>query len=168
MVVVVDDADSSAEQRLHDAAKRWTANTRYGPADLIRAAGQALVDGLDSPALRELAGASANDSSHDVARLLAAAFEELRIPEPGTVPLGYAVGAGGDPQVFTVALHVDDDYQVFVDTPWRGRSPEELAREVCHTLAQPPQTWRASWLAIQPRLTNRPGIAGRDWRRYRI
>jgi hypothetical protein len=45
----------------------------------------ALIDGLDSLALRELAGASAKDSSWDLRELAGQALEELRIPLPVTV-----------------------------------------------------------------------------------
>lgn len=70
------------------------------------------------------------------------------------------------PETFVVSLRLADDYQVFVDTPWRGRSPDELAREVVQTLAQPPHAWRASWHAIKPSLTDPPPIAGPSWQRY--
>jgi hypothetical protein len=70
-----------------------------------------------------------------------------------------------DPELFRVALHLADDYQVFVDTPWRNRGPAELADEVRKTLARGPSTWQASWHAIRPPLTGPPPIASRSWRR---
>ena len=73
-----------------------------------------------------------------------------------------------DPDVFVASLWLDEDYQIFVDIPWRGRTPEELAREVCRVLARPPHEWPASWHAITPRLTDPPPIAGRRWRRYQL
>jgi hypothetical protein len=329
MVIVAEEASGSAEQRLYDAATKWMANPQYGPADLVQAACQALIDELDSPSLRELASASVHDSSWDLRELLTRTLDELHIPHPGAVPTGYAVGAGGlvprptanvlrlavtsaqteagggfqvqvyvndaemtsagaglgmdpydllvptnrlaataqpctvpiarcacgvygcgstditivrdddrvhwdwssevpmhrgvtfaadaydtevarmaadhswetpvrtagrliltgvdralllsygvrpswvtnyhrDPELFRVALQVGHDYQVFVDTPWRGRGPDELAGEVCDTLAGPPREWRASWHAIKPTLTGPPKIAGRSWRRHQF
>ncbi|MEU1361251.1 hypothetical protein ABZ356_15575 [Micromonospora zamorensis] len=72
-----------------------------------------------------------------------------------------------DQELFRVALQIDGDYQVFVDTPWRGRSPEDLAGEVC-TLALPPSAWHATWHTIIPTLTQPPKIAGPSWRPSRF
>jgi hypothetical protein len=72
-----------------------------------------------------------------------------------------------DPDVFVVSLRLDDDYQIFVETPWRGRSPEQLAREVARTLGRPPHEWSASWQAVTPGRADPPAVAGRRWRRYR-
>jgi hypothetical protein len=77
--------------------------------------------------------------------------------------------AGNDrynPRMFWVALQLDDDYQVLVDTPWLDRSPQQLAAAVCAALAQPPEQWIATWRAINPsRRTSAPTIAGKSWRR---
>jgi hypothetical protein len=321
------DKGAPAEQRLYDAAARWNPDTGYGLSDLIYAACQALIDGLDSPTLRELAGASLRDSSWDVRELVVKTLDELGIPQPGAVPAGFAVAAGGgverrneidslclavvpapddagggfqvrvyvgdkemtsagaglgmdpydllipvnrllaatppitvpiarckcgvygcgstdvtitrdgdlvhwdwsievpmsrgvsfaalqydtevrrvagdhswetaertagrlvlacldgeallehglavtwvannhrDPRLFRVALQMAGDYQIFVDTPWRGRGPEQLADDVCETLARGPGMWRASWHPITPTLTGPPAIARRSWRR---
>lgn len=330
MVRVTEKGSGSAEQRLYDAVAHWNADTGYGLEDLIHAACQALVDRLDSPTLRELAGASVNDSSWDIGELVGKSLEELGIPYPGTVPPGFTLAAGGgvarrpgvdslrlevsptpraagggfqvqvwvngtevtsaaaglgmdpydvlvptnclvavsqprtvpiarcgcgvygcgstdvtimrdgdlvhwdwllevpmmrgvsfvvaeydvevarvaadhswetperaagrrvltdmdrerlltyglrpswvandhrDDELFRVALQIRGDYQVFVDTPWRGRSSEELAGEVCATLALPPSDWRATWHAITPTLTQPPTIAGPSWRPARF
>jgi hypothetical protein len=72
-----------------------------------------------------------------------------------------------DHELFRVALQIDGDYQIFVDTPWRGADPVELARQVCATLARPPHEWHATWHAIQRSLTGPPTIAGPDWHQYR-
>jgi hypothetical protein len=316
----------SAEQRLYEALSQWTADTERGPADMIDAVCQALVDGLDSPALRDLAGASARDRSSDIRELAIRTLEELGIPQPGTLPAGYAVAVAGglvrrtrvdslhlavvstpehagaefavqvyvndeemtsagaglgmdpydvliptnrllatsqphtvpiarcecgtygcgstdvtitrdddlvhwdwlievpmprgvsfagaqydaevqrvaadhswetpartagrlvltdldrdalqqhglavswvanyhrDPKLFRVALQLGDEYQIFLDTPWRGRDPRELADEVCRTLARGPGKWRAGWHAIKPTLPGPPTIARRSWR----
>jgi hypothetical protein len=94
-VAVTENDSMPAEQRLHDAVARWVPDTGYGMSDMIDAACQALLDGLDSPALRELAGASPRDSSWDVRELAGRTLEELGIPQPGTVPAGHLVAAGG-------------------------------------------------------------------------
>jgi hypothetical protein len=316
-----------AEQRLYDAVARWNPGSGYGLSDLIHAACQALIDGLDSPTLRELAGASPRDSSWDVRELVLKTLDELGIPQPGTVPAGCAVAAGGgvarrteidslrlavvpapdnagggfqvkvyvndiemtsagagtgmdpydllipinrllatpqphtvpiarcecgvygcgstdvtitrdgdlvhwdwavevpmnrgvsfaaiqydaevarvagdhswetaertagrlvlthldgealrahglavtwvaneyrNPGLFRVALQMADNYQIFVDTPWQGRSPAELADQVCETLARGPGRWRASWHPIKATLTEPPAIARRSWQR---
>jgi len=326
MVAVTKDAGAPAEQRLYDAAARWVPDMGYGMSDMIDAACHALIDGLDSPALRELAGASPRDSSWDIRELAGRALDELRIPQPGTIPAGYLVAAGGGvarragieflrlavapapddagggfqvevyvndtemtsagaglgmdpydllipanrllatpgqqtvpiarcgcgvygcgstdvtitrdgelvhwdwlietptdrgvsfsavqydaevervagdhswetaertagrlvlthldraalqahglavswvandhrvPELFRVALRLGDDYQIFLDTPWQKRGPEELADRVCETLARGPGKWRASWHAIRPTLPGPPTIARRSWR----
>jgi hypothetical protein len=69
-----------------------------------------------------------------------------------------------DPGLFRVALRLDDDYQIFVDIPWRDRGPEELAEEVGEILGRGPGKWRASWHAIKPSLPGPPAIARRSWR----
>lgn len=73
-----------------------------------------------------------------------------------------------DGTLFQVALEIEDDYQVFVNTPWRGRSPEELARTVCHTLAGPPHAWQATWHAVNSTVTEPPTIAGPSWRHEQL
>jgi hypothetical protein len=325
-VAVTENDGAPAEQRLYDAVVRWVPDTGYGMSDVIDAACQALIDGLDSPTLRELAGASPRDSSWDVRELASRALDELRVPQPGAVPAGHMVAAGGgvarraridvlrlavapagddagggfqvqvyvndaemtsvgaglgmdpydllvptnrllatprphtvpiarcscgvygcgstdviitgdgdlvhwdwlievpmnrgvsfatvqydeeveriagdhswetaersagrlvlthldhaalqahglavtwvandhrDPEQFRVALQLGDDYQIFLDTPWRNRSPEELADRVCETLARGPAKWRASWHAIKPTIPGPPTIARRSWR----
>jgi hypothetical protein len=166
-----------AERRLYEAAVRWTANPHRGPTNLVDAACQALVDGLDSAALRELAGLSAHDSFTVVRDLLAKALDELGIPYPGTacallrsygLEPSWVANHHGDPELFRVCLQFDDQYQVFVDTRWRARNPDEMARAVCDTLTRPPSTWRAAWHAVEPTVNEPPSIAGRAWRRYRI
>ncbi|MCT2586718.1 hypothetical protein [Actinophytocola gossypii] len=318
----------SPEQRLYEAATRWDADWGH-QADLIDAACAALVDGVDSPTLRELAGASARDYRWDVQELVARTFEELDIPAPGTLPNGSVVTAGGgiarrsgvsalrlsvapagdpvrgfqvlahvdgveptsvgaaglgmdpydllvptnrlaaptephtvpfarcvcgdhgcggtevtitrdgdrvhwdwsyevpmdrgvtfpavdydrevarvaadhtwetpertagrlvltgldhdhllasdlhptwvandhrDPTTFRVALRLGYEYQIFVDTPWRRRTPEQLATAICRDLSRPPGDWTATWLARRPTVTTPPPIAGRRWRRRR-
>ncbi|WP_410813401.1 hypothetical protein [Micromonospora sp. 067-2] len=330
MVGVTEMGSGSAERRLYDAVARWNADTGHGLPEMIHAACQALIDGLDSPTLRELAGASVKDSSWDIRELVAESLQELEIPYPGTIAPGFVLAVGGgvtrrpgvdalrlevspepgdtgggfqvqvyvngtemtsaaaglgmdpydvlvptnrlvaaaqphtvpiarcacgvygcgstdvtitrdgdlvhwdwsievpmnrgvsfaaaeydrelarvaadhswetperaagrrvltdmdrehlltyglipgwvdndyrDHELFQVALQIDGDYQVFVDTPWHGRGPEELAHEVCATLALPPADWHATWHAIKPTLTQPPTIAGPAWRPARF
>jgi hypothetical protein len=70
-----------------------------------------------------------------------------------------------DPELFQVALQYGDDYQIFLDIPWRNRSPQDLADEVCELLGRGPGKWRASWHAIKSTLPGPPPIARRSWRR---
>lgn len=325
-VAVTENDGASAEQRLYDAVARWVPDMGYGMSDVIDAACLALIDGLDSPTLRELAGASPRDSSWDVRELASRTLDELRIPLPGSVPAGHMVAVGGgvtrrsgidvlrlavvsasvdvgggfqvevyvndaemtsagaglgmdpydvliptnrlvatpgphtvpiarcgcgvygcgstdvtitgdgdlvhwdwlievpmnrgvsfsavqydaevervasdhrwetaertagrlvlthvdhaallahglavtwvandyrDPEQFRVALQLGDDYQIFLDTPWRDLSPEELADRVCEILARGPGKWRASWHAVKPTIPGPPIIARRSWR----
>jgi len=55
-----------------------------------------------------------------------------------------------NPELFRVALRKDNDDQVFVETRWRERSPEQLAAEICATLAQPPDQWDATTRPASP------------------
>lgn len=87
---------ASPEHRLYDAATRWYPEPHWGgPADLIEAATQCLVEGLDSPSLRVLAGASADDRAEELKSVLEAALDELSIPRPGELsPWKQVVAAG--------------------------------------------------------------------------
>jgi hypothetical protein len=82
---------------------------------------------------------------------------------------GLAVDSAGNrfhhPDEFCVALRLGDDYQIFVDIPWRDRGPEELAADICELLARGPGEWRASWNAIRPANQEPPQIASASWRR---
>ena len=86
-----DDHEVSAGQRLFDAAARWDAGSVFGPAELIDAACTALIDGLDSPALRELAGASPRESSTEVDELIDRTLDELGLPRRDAFPPGHAI-----------------------------------------------------------------------------
>ncbi|WP_156077306.1 hypothetical protein [Saccharothrix sp. NRRL B-16314] len=91
---------TSPEARLYEAVAGWEYDLP-GLRVLIDAACTARVDGLDSPALRDLAGALPRDRLSDVTESTKTALDELRVPWPGTVPPGYRVAAGagwfGDP-----------------------------------------------------------------------
>ena len=72
---------AAARQGLIDAAA-WYSLSGDSPAQLTSAAAHALVAGLDTPALRELAGLSAASSWSDVQSVAVAAFRELRLRFP--------------------------------------------------------------------------------------
>ncbi len=76
-------SDTDASDALMDAVALWEAYPDSGPAKVISAAVDALVQGLDSPSLRELAGLSARDSRWTVQPLVEATFGELGISYPG-------------------------------------------------------------------------------------
>lgn len=73
---------AAARQGLIDAAA-WYSLSGESPAQLTSTAAHALMAGLDSPALRELAGLPAASSWGDVQSVAAAAFSDLglRFPE---------------------------------------------------------------------------------------
>jgi hypothetical protein len=319
--------DVPAERRLFDAVAEWMDDTTGRAGVVIGAACDALVRGLDSPALRELAGASVTDVSEEISDVVERTLGELNIPYPGSFRPGFTVASGGgvvcrpaadslrlevvparevevggfqvlvyvndvevtaagaglgmdpydllvpanrlvaipqpstvpiarctcgvygcgatdvtivrdgdrvhwdwsveapmnrgvtfpageydtevarmaadhswetpqrtagrlvltnvdrdllqvhaltpswaanhhrNPLVFRVALQLHDQYQIFVDTPWLDRSAEELASEVCATLALPPDRWHASWHAIRRETVDPPAICGPAWSR---
>lgn len=63
--------------------------------DLIDGAVHALVDGLESPSPRELAGASPSDRSDEIQPLLDATLDELDIPRPGGIDPWQRLMSGG-------------------------------------------------------------------------
>lgn len=71
---------------LLDEAALWALTSAASPHDLIRAACDALVVGVDSPSLRELAGLSDRDSWWTVQPLVEAALDELGLKYPGPDP----------------------------------------------------------------------------------
>lgn len=92
----MDDEVASPEQRLYDAATRWAPDPHWGgPQAVIDAAVECLVAGLDSPHLRELAGASPSDRADEIEPLLDAALDELGIPRPGQMSPWRRLSSGG-------------------------------------------------------------------------
>ncbi|MEV0793598.1 hypothetical protein [Kribbella sp. NPDC050459] len=84
--------ETSARHRLYDAAARCSVDPHWADSDRpIEAATQALVDGLDSPALRELAGAPRSSRSGPIRRQLLDALDELAIPHPDPTSPGQRV-----------------------------------------------------------------------------
>jgi hypothetical protein len=119
----------------------------------------------DAEIARVLADRSWETPERAAGRLVLTGMDRDRLLVHGIVP-SWVADNYRDRTLFRVALRLEADYQVFLDTPWRGRRPDELAGDVCATLALPPQQWRATWRAINPALTTTPpAIAGPSWRR---
>jgi hypothetical protein len=74
--------EETAREALGDAVALWEVRTTFGPEEVIAAATDALVIGVDSPTLRELAGASARDDYWTLRPLVDGALKELSIPLP--------------------------------------------------------------------------------------
>jgi hypothetical protein len=68
---------------LYDAVALWESRSTFGVDEVISAATDALVAGLDSPSLRELAGASAKADYWTLRPLVEATLDELEISYPG-------------------------------------------------------------------------------------
>ena len=60
----------------------WFLVSGHGTAELTMAAAEALVEGLDTPSLRDLAGLEPGSSCSDVRVVALAAFDELGLPYP--------------------------------------------------------------------------------------
>lgn len=75
--------EDSREQRFYDAAARCSPDPHWADPDhLIDVAVRGLTDGLDSPSLRELAGAPRTARVGELRSLLLGALDELSIPRP--------------------------------------------------------------------------------------
>ncbi|MFK3671804.1 hypothetical protein ACI2IX_16680 [Leifsonia aquatica] len=70
-----------SRRRLARCAVEWS-NIRVDVQDVIDAAVDALVAGLDSESLRELAGMSPRDDIQDVSEVIASALKRLAMPMP--------------------------------------------------------------------------------------
>ena len=81
----------SLEQRFYDAAARRTSDA----TSLIDAATRFLAEGLDSPALRELAGEPRSTRSRELGALMQTSMSELSIPRPVRDSPGQRVIQGG-------------------------------------------------------------------------
>ncbi len=90
-------SNTPGEQRLAEVARQWQGRRRVftagadglsrgSGAPLIEAAVQALVDGLDSPSLCELAAARPDADCDQLERLLASAMQELGIAKLSDLP----------------------------------------------------------------------------------
>ncbi|MFE7506421.1 hypothetical protein [Promicromonospora sp. NPDC057488] len=113
----------SARQRLYEAATRWSLDRGVDNAFLVDAATDALVSGVDSPTLRELAGATAHADTEELRVLLESALQELMLPRPRGIAPSDVVADDGAVVPRTpaktirfevVAADVHDDFQVLV------------------------------------------------------
>lgn len=108
---------------LYDAATRWNAPPLWrGAEEVIEAACNCLVDGIDSPSLRLLAGASPDDPAQEIEALVRATLQELGLPEPGTMPRTKVIG--GDGMVITRIARDSVRFEV------RSTEPELTGHEV--------------------------------------
>jgi hypothetical protein len=76
---------------------------------------------------------------------------------------GWVANDYRDPSLFCVCLTYAKSHQIFLYTPWDGRSPQDLANDVVRTLSKRPKSWSAEWLSMKPG-GSKPAIAGRRWR----
>jgi hypothetical protein len=74
--------EATPREALGDAVALWEVRGAFGPEEVISAAVDALVAGVDSPTLRELAGASVRDDYWTLRSMVEGTFEELSIPMP--------------------------------------------------------------------------------------
>ncbi|GAA1739133.1 hypothetical protein GCM10009809_38190 [Isoptericola hypogeus] len=118
--------DRSPRQRFYDTATTWAADRGADNAKLIDAAVTALLAGLDSPTLREIAASQPGDDTDDLQTLLDATASELLLPRLGSLALTDVIADDGTigPRVAVENLqlkvvHADtfDDFevQVFID-----------------------------------------------------
>ncbi|WP_406338608.1 hypothetical protein OG987_17455 [Streptomyces sp. NBC_01620] len=111
--------------RLHDSAWQYVAEVLHA-ADLPMVAAHALVDGHDSPALRELAGLSRRSDAAEVRELYVQALDELGVYLPDeetagrrllvSLAIGLAQGklspkGVADQLSMTVAAHTQEETQ---------------------------------------------------------
>jgi hypothetical protein len=89
------EVESFPERRLSEAIARWDSLSHSGPASVIDAACDALVAGLDSPALRTLAGMSKGSRRDEVEAVVRDALDELGIPRADDLRQGLQIVHGG-------------------------------------------------------------------------
>ena len=76
-------SDGAAGEALFDAVALWEVRSTFGAGEVISAAVDALVAGIDSPSLRELAGVSAEEDYWTLRPLVEGTLDELDISYPG-------------------------------------------------------------------------------------
>ena len=79
----VEGSVGQARERLVDAVWMYRLQPEHRATDAINAATHALVAGLDSPALRELAGASRHDGRWTLDPLVESVAEDFALPVEG-------------------------------------------------------------------------------------
>ncbi|MCB2411690.1 hypothetical protein LGT39_02360 [Demequina sp. TTPB684] len=75
--------ESTETSALFDAVALWEVRESSGAAAVISAAVNAVVAGVDSPSLFEVAGFTGKESYWTIRPVVEATFEELNIPYPG-------------------------------------------------------------------------------------
>jgi hypothetical protein len=112
--------ETSAKHRLYDAAARCSTDPHWADsARPIEAAARALADGLNSPALRELAAAPHSSRPGPLRRRLLDALEELQIPQPDSTAPGQHVRGSSYARLPTDSLRLgiaegEDGFEVLI------------------------------------------------------
>lgn len=108
--------------------------------------------------------------SRTAGRLVQEGVDRDRLRALGLELRPAAGGGSRNPKVFVASLEERGRYQVWVDVPWRGRTPEAVADEVCRIIAaERPEDWPARWHGIRPELRDvPPALAGPGWQRIRV
>lgn len=96
-------------------------------------------------------------------RLVLASVDRAALADAG-LRVSWVSDRHDDPAWFRTALMADDAFQVFLDLPWAGRSPSDLATAVLGLLASDPRGWTAEWWPIRRDGAPRPRQAGPLWR----
>jgi hypothetical protein len=108
---VMSSGKASSRRRFHDAASLWTRCpcTEHHWHGLAEAAAEALAEGFDSAALRELAGVSVDDDPDEVCDVVDAAAAELDLPVWGKSAPPYVVHDDGSaaPRVAAESIRFD-------------------------------------------------------------
>lgn len=68
-----------------------------------------------------------------------------------------------NPERFQIALRNGPWYDILIDTDWAGRSPAELASDICALVARPPREWPATWNGRGSLKGFPPKFAGPGW-----
>jgi hypothetical protein len=80
--------------------------------------------------------------------------------------LSWAVKDYRDPGKFMVSLMTADTaYQIFLRFDAEGLTPEQLAANVVEALARAPKWWQATFSSTRPKVSKRPPMSSRRWRR---
>lgn len=124
------------------------------------------ADQYDAEMARLMSSYSWETPDRRAGRLILASVDNAKLARNG-LTLSWVSNSHGDSTQFRAALFAGEAYQVLVDVPWDGRSPEELARVVVETLESDPREWTAEWLPTRQGLEDPPRMAGPDWRRWR-
>lgn len=99
----------------------------------------------------------------EAVRIVATACRSQHLEDHGLQYSG-AADHYADRSLFEVSLILDDEYQLFLRTPWAGRTAEHLAADVMSTISTDPRTWEVLWSGMTPESRDRqPRLAGPGW-----